>query len=644
MAPLQPPLELAVQHVVDQRALARSRDTGDRGERPERNADVDAVEIVQRGAAQRKPGRGGGTAGAGDADPLPAGEIVAGERVGGARHRARMDEAPAVFAGAGTEFDHPVGAADRGEIVLDHHQGVAEIAQPAEERQQAVVVAGVQPDRRLVEHVHGVDEMRTEGVRECNALRLPARQRTRLAVEGQVAETDVAQVRHPCPGFGQHQIGHAALRLAKRQAFQPAGDGVDRVGGDVGDRTAGHRDRQRFRTQPRAAAVGAFVGQLILPQEDADVLLVPLALQVLEEGHDPHEPPRPAGQQGVAHLLRQVAPRGVDIGAELLGGGGEEPAASVVARLGPGIDRALGDAPPGIGHDQRQIVFQHRTEAVAGGARATGIVEREECRCHRRRRRVAPAARRVLGEALAPAVLAERRCHAFPLVECGRHRFADPVALFGHGFEPVNHDQHLAGGVQVGSPGQFVEVDAGAVDHDTDESEGAEIVHRGGVGHPGGGGKREGDLQPARSRRDDRIGGRLWRVATHRSAADDAGLHADARPQEPQEVVHLGSGPDSGARRHRRWALFDGHSGREPFDPVDQRLRHPLEELLGVRRERFDVAPLSLGVERVEGERTLPRAGRTGHHGQRAARDLDGDVLEVVLPCTDHTDHEAIHG
>ena len=55
------------------------------------------------------------------------------------------------------------------------------------------------------------------------------------------------------------------------------------------------------------------------------------------------------------------------------------------------------------------------------------------------------------------------------------------------------------------------------------------------------------------------------------------------------------------------------------------------EELSGVGGEALDVSSLSLGVERVEGEARLPRAGHAGHHDELLLRQVDVDGLEVVL-------------
>ena len=67
--------------------------------------------------------------------------------------RARGDQFAAVATGAGTEVDDVVGAADGFFVMLDHEHGVAEIAQRFQRLQQALVVAMMQADGRLVEDV-----------------------------------------------------------------------------------------------------------------------------------------------------------------------------------------------------------------------------------------------------------------------------------------------------------------------------------------------------------------------------------------------------------------------------------------------------------------------------------------------------------
>ena len=57
---------------------------------------------------------------------------------------------PAEIAGAGAEVDDIVGHPNGLFIVLDDDDGVAEIAQPGQRREQLAVVALVQADRRRI--------------------------------------------------------------------------------------------------------------------------------------------------------------------------------------------------------------------------------------------------------------------------------------------------------------------------------------------------------------------------------------------------------------------------------------------------------------------------------------------------------------
>src|SRR5262249_11928424 len=82
----------------------------------------------------------------------------------------------------------------------------------------------------------------------------------------------------------------------------------------------------------------------------------------------------------------------------------------------------------------------------------------------------------------------------------------------------------------------------------------------------------------------------------------------------------LGRRPDRRARVVAHAALLDRDRRREALDRVDVGPRHLVEELPRVGGERLDVATLALGVDRVEGESRLPRAGEAGHHDEAIAR------------------------
>ena len=115
--------------------------------------------------------------------------------------RALRDDLAAVHAGAGADVDDVVGRADRVLVVLDHDHRVAEIAQAIERAEQALVVALVQADRRLVEHVHDADEAGADLAGEADALRFAAGQRIGAAIERQVIEADVDEEAQPFADF-----------------------------------------------------------------------------------------------------------------------------------------------------------------------------------------------------------------------------------------------------------------------------------------------------------------------------------------------------------------------------------------------------------------------------------------------------------
>ena len=96
---------------------------------------------------------------------------------------------------------------------------------------------------------------------------------------------------------------------------------------------------------------------------------------------------------------------------------------------------------------------------------------------------------------------------------------------------------------------------------------------------------------------------------------------ADAREEQAQVVVDLGDRADGRARVARSGLLLDRDRRRQPLDGVDVGLVHLLEELAGVGRQRLDVAPLPLGVDRVERERRLARARQPGDDHELVARD-----------------------
>ncbi len=94
-----------------------------------------------------------------------------------------VDGLAAVHACPGTHVDDVIGCRDRFLVVLDHDDGIAEVAQVLQRLDEALVVPLVQPDGGLVEHVHHPGEPGADLAREADALRLAAGKRVRGAGE-----------------------------------------------------------------------------------------------------------------------------------------------------------------------------------------------------------------------------------------------------------------------------------------------------------------------------------------------------------------------------------------------------------------------------------------------------------------------------
>ena len=125
---------------------------------------------------------------------LPGQAFRVGHHFGG---RALRDDVAAVHAGAGANVDHIIREADRVLVMLDHDHRVAEIAQLHERLEQAFVVALVQADGRLVEHVEHAGEAGADLRGEADALAFAAGQRAGGADEVRVVEADIDEEVQP---------------------------------------------------------------------------------------------------------------------------------------------------------------------------------------------------------------------------------------------------------------------------------------------------------------------------------------------------------------------------------------------------------------------------------------------------------------
>ena len=339
-------LQRGIQHVVHERRLARTADAGDAGQRVQRNLDVDALQVVLGRAEQPDALRRALAARRRHRNAQLAAQVLRRQRsrfVDQALERARIHHAAAVLAGAEAHVDEVIRHRDHVGVVLDDDHGVALIAELPEDGDQPLVVARVQANRRLIEHVERADQRRAQRGGEVDALRFAARQRRRQPIERQVVEADVAQEAQAPLDLLQHLVGDRRFLLGElrvREELLRFANGARRrlVDGHAADVHV-----PRFAAQPRALAIRAGEVAAIAAQEHADVHLVFLALEPAEESAHALEVLTIAIHDEGDLFRRQVGPRHVEANALRLGGTLQLGQLRAVVRLGPRLDRALVD-------------------------------------------------------------------------------------------------------------------------------------------------------------------------------------------------------------------------------------------------------------------------------------------------------------
>ena len=93
------------------------------------------------------------------------------------------------------------------------------------------------------------------------------------------------------------------------------------------------------------------------------------------------------------------------------------------------------------------------------------------------------------------------------------------------------------------------------------------------------------------------------RIASYCLAAAPAVQAGGTGKQQLQMIVEFGHRAHGGARSANGIGLIDRDGGRHSLDAVDLGLVHAVEELARIGGEGLDVAPLPLGVKRIEDQR-----------------------------------------
>ena len=315
------------QNLVHQRGFAGAGHAGHGHQHAERDVHADVVQVVlSRADDLQLPLLIDVPPVLRHLDHLAASQVVARDGVLGLENAFRLalvDHFPAVLAGARADVDEPVGFTDGVLVVLHHDQRVAQVAQLFQRGDQALVVALVQADGRLVQHVKHTSQAGTDLGGQADALRLAARQRAGGAGQGEVVQPHVQQEMQACLDFAQHGTCDHFFAVAQHQVVQVLGGVLDGKLSQARDGQLPVRGRRQAHSQDlrlQTRTVTRRARHLAGVREQAFLLrfglgLLQLALQV---AHDALVGRRVRALAPVAVLVAHVDLRGRSVDQVLL--------------------------------------------------------------------------------------------------------------------------------------------------------------------------------------------------------------------------------------------------------------------------------------------------------------------------------------
>ena len=153
-----------------------------------------------------------------------------------------------MYAGTDPHVDQVIGRPDGFLVMFDDDDRVADIAQMTQGFEQTRVIALMQADRGLIQHVKNAGQAGANLRRQTDALAFTAGQRARRARQGQIIKPDIVQETETFVDFLQDTRRNLILLVG-----QPLGNGsepfirtANRVLGDVANVFAIDFDGQRF--------------------------------------------------------------------------------------------------------------------------------------------------------------------------------------------------------------------------------------------------------------------------------------------------------------------------------------------------------------------------------------------------------------
>ena len=102
--------------------------------------------------------------------------------------------------------------------------------------------------------------------------------------------------------------------------------------------------------------------------------------------------------------------------------------------------------------------------------------------------------------------------------------------------------------------------------------------------------------------------------------------------EDAEVIMDFRGGGEGGARAPAGVALLDGEGGRKALDRVDRGGGQALKMEAGVGGKAFEVTPLALGVDGVEGKGGFAGTGRAGQDHKAVFGDVEIEAGEIMLP------------
>ena len=246
-----------VEDLVDQAALARSRNARHADELAERYRDVDAFEVVLGRALDHdllavpfSPVSRHGYL-------LLSGEVLPRKRLRTILdiiHRSLRHELSAVDTGSRPYIYDVIGSIHRLLVMLDYEESISRIRQFPQRSKQLRIVLLMESDARLVQDVQDAYQTGSNLGRQPYPLRLAARKRAGRSGQRQIVETDVRQEAEPCPYLLEYLICDHRFFFSKRKTVQKVQRLNDRKIAELCYALSADSDREYLRLEPSSPA------------------------------------------------------------------------------------------------------------------------------------------------------------------------------------------------------------------------------------------------------------------------------------------------------------------------------------------------------------------------------------------------------